>query len=32
VRGNEDRLITHYEYYAYGKGDFVKFLLKIWYT
>ena len=24
VRGNEDKLITHYEYYAYGKGEFVK--------
>tara|TARA_B100000029_G_scaffold479190_1_gene526018 strand:+ start:1264 stop:3219 length:1956 start_codon:yes stop_codon:yes gene_type:complete len=24
VRGSEERLITHYEYYAYGKGDFVK--------
>ena len=23
VRGNEDKLITHYEYYAYGKGEFV---------
>jgi HK97 family phage portal protein len=24
VRGNEETLITHYEYYAYGKGEFVK--------
>ena len=24
VRGDEQTLITHYEYYAYGKGDFVK--------
>ena len=24
VRGDENTLITHYEYYAYGKGDFVK--------
>ena len=24
VRGNEQTLITHYEYYAYGKGEFVK--------
>ena len=23
VRGNEKDLITHYEYYAYGKGEFV---------
>jgi HK97 family phage portal protein len=24
VRGNENKLITHYEYYTYGKGEFVK--------
>ena len=24
VRGTEDKLITHYEYYAYGKGEHVK--------
>ena len=24
VRGNEQKLITHYEYYTHGKGEFVK--------
>ena len=28
VRGNEQQLITHYEYYTYGKGEFVKIDVK----
>ena len=28
VRGNEEQLITHYEYYTYGKGEFVKIDVK----